>query len=157
MLLCVLAIATPAYSAEWLAIDNDIELDMQDFQKRYNKGKTYIGAWTRIVENGRAKHQNLRWYNCKDKTMSYLPSSSISFDNQGRLKPNETRQRQLSDLQFIDIPPDTVSEIVYDISCTTSLIKDFDNGIDVDILIRDYHESQFITFQETLLQKLNQK
>lgn len=151
LLLCLSLFAMPAYSADWTTIDDDIDIDMQSIQKRYVKGKAYVGAWTRIVENGKTKAQNLRWYNCKDKTMSYLPSSSMTFDRFGRLNVNDTQQRQLADLQFVDIPPDTVTEMVYDVACVTSLMQDVHNGKVDESLFDEYHDSHFANFSNYML------
>lgn len=156
LLLCLSLFATPAYSADWVVVDDDIEMDMESFQKRYIKTKAHIGVWTRIVQGGNPKAQNLRWYNCKDRTMSHLPSSSMTFDRLGRLNVNDIQQRQLADLQFVDIPPDTVPEMIYDIACTTSLMQEVYSDqditkLDMVRLKKEYHDSHFANFRDFML------
>lgn len=147
-----------AVGADWVSVDDDIEIDMESIQKRYVYNKPYVGVWTRATNNGRPIAQNLRWYQCKDNTMSSLPSSSMVFDRRGQIKPNETQQRQLGNLQFVDIPPDTIPEFVYDIACSTSLmqevysIQDFKQS-DMARLQREYGERHFATFNTYLSQK----
>lgn len=161
----LLTLPIVSYAAEWAEVDKNKDfvtfIDVESIHKKYiNYGQPVIGAWFKM-ENTPSNNKTtvvsskrMMYFDCQAKTYSPI-IQLIDYNKQGKVV--NSKQQQLSIVQFVNIIPESIGESMYDYTCLGSLAKDFWNDPNQDEktyqrLSREY-PYQIDKFTQYLLEK----